>query len=101
MTPPVIPSPSLYRPRRFASAVMPSFFLALLLQILAGYVLNILPTTGRLPAGMSFDADITGLPTPNKSVPRPIPSTRVWRTPRPRRPRAARICPADRTDRAG
>jgi peptide/nickel transport system permease protein len=45
------------------SAVMPSFFLALLLQILAGYVLHILPTTGRLPPNMAFSADITGLMT--------------------------------------
>ena len=44
-----------------ASAVMPSFFLALLLQILAGYVLNILPTTGRLPPGLGFEANLTGL----------------------------------------
>ena len=36
------------------SAVTPSFFLALLLQILAGYVLHILPTTGRLPPSMVF-----------------------------------------------
>jgi len=43
------------------SAVMPSFFLALLLQILAGYVLHILPTTGRLPPNIDFAADITGL----------------------------------------
>ena len=43
------------------SAVMPAFFLAILLQIMAGYVFNILPTTGRLPAGISFQADITGL----------------------------------------
>ena len=43
------------------SAVTPSFFLALLLQILAGYVLHILPTNGRMPIGLSFDADITGL----------------------------------------
>lgn len=43
------------------SAVMPSFFLALLLQILAGYVLHILPTTGRLPPNIDFSADITGL----------------------------------------
>lgn len=35
------------------SAVTPSFFLALLLQILAGYVLHILPTTGRLPPTMA------------------------------------------------
>ncbi len=45
------------------SAVTPSFFLALVLQILAGYVLHILPTTGRLPPGMVFSADITGLVT--------------------------------------
>jgi len=36
------------------SAVTPSFFLALLLQILAGYVLHILPTTGRLPQDLPF-----------------------------------------------
>ena len=52
---------NLVRAIAIGSAVVPSFFLALLLQILAGYVLQILPTTGRLPAGMSFDADITGL----------------------------------------
>jgi len=45
------------------SAVTPSFFLALLLQILAGYVLHILPTTGRLPPSMVFSPDITGLLT--------------------------------------
>jgi peptide/nickel transport system permease protein len=45
------------------SAVTPSFFLALLLQILAGYVLHILPTTGRLPPNLSFVPDITGLVT--------------------------------------
>ncbi|WP_137152252.1 ABC transporter permease [Devosia sp. FKR38] len=44
-------------------AVTPGFFLALLLQILAGYVLHILPTTGRLPPSMDFAADITGLVT--------------------------------------
>lgn len=43
------------------SAVTPSFFAALLLQILAGYVLHILPTTGRLPPGLDFSANITGL----------------------------------------
>ncbi|MEM6430482.1 MAG: ABC transporter permease [Deinococcota bacterium] len=43
--------------------VTPSFFLALLLQLLAGYVLRILPTSGRLPAGTDFTADITGLIT--------------------------------------
>jgi peptide/nickel transport system permease protein len=52
---------NLVRALAIFSAVMPAFFLAILLQILAGYVLNILPTTGRLPAGIDFDADITGL----------------------------------------
>lgn len=45
------------------SAVTPAFFLALLLQLLAGYVLHILPTTGRLSPSMDFTADITGLMT--------------------------------------
>ena len=43
------------------SAVTPTFFLALLLQILAGYVLHVLPTTGRLSHGISFVPDLTGL----------------------------------------
>jgi peptide/nickel transport system permease protein len=43
------------------SAVTPTFFLALLLQILAGYVLHILPTTGRLSPGIEFVPSITGL----------------------------------------
>jgi peptide/nickel transport system permease protein len=43
------------------SAVTPTFFLALLLQILAGYILHILPTTGRLTHGTDFTADLTGL----------------------------------------
>lgn len=43
------------------SAVTPTFFLALLLQILAGYVLHWLPTTGRLTHGLDFVPDITGL----------------------------------------
>lgn len=43
------------------SAVTPSFFLALLLQILAGYVLHVLPTTGRLPPTLVFSPDLTGL----------------------------------------
>lgn len=43
------------------SAVTPTFLIALLLQILAGYVLHILPTTGRLLPGMGFMPDITGL----------------------------------------
>lgn len=44
-------------------AVTPTFLLALLLQVLAGYVLHALPVTGRLPAGMPFSADTTGLVT--------------------------------------
>jgi len=44
-------------------AVSPTFLVALLLQLLAGYVLSILPVTGRLPAGMAFHADLTGLLT--------------------------------------
>lgn len=43
------------------SAVMPTFFIALLLQVLAGNVLQILPTTGRLPRGMDFVASPTGM----------------------------------------
>lgn len=52
---------NLVRALAIGSAVMPAFFLALLLQILAGYVLNILPTTGRLPGGMIFEGGPTGL----------------------------------------
>lgn len=44
-------------------AVTPSFFLALLLQILAGYELHMLPTTGRLSPSLGFVPDITGLMT--------------------------------------
>jgi len=44
-------------------AVKPTFLLALLLQILTGYVLHILPTTGRLTPGMVFTPDVTGLLT--------------------------------------
>ena len=40
--------------------VTPSFFLAILLQLLAGYGLD-MPVTGRLPANLDFDASITGL----------------------------------------
>ncbi len=52
---------NLVRAIAIVAAVMPTFFIALLLQVLAGYVLQILPTTGRLPAGTAFDANITGL----------------------------------------
>jgi peptide/nickel transport system permease protein len=55
--------PTMWCAGRHLSAVTPSFFLALLLQILAGYVLHILPTTGRLPPNMAFSPDITGLMT--------------------------------------
>ncbi len=44
-------------------AVTPSFLLALLLQVLAGYVLHVLPTTGRLSPDAPIAADITGLLT--------------------------------------
>jgi peptide/nickel transport system permease protein len=44
-------------------AVTPSFLLALLLQVLAGYVLHALPTTGRVSPDSPFTADITGLLT--------------------------------------
>lgn len=52
---------NLVRALAISSAVVPAFFLAILLQLLAGYVLGIFPTTGRLPPGMAFQADITGL----------------------------------------
>jgi peptide/nickel transport system permease protein len=42
-------------------AVMPSFLLALLLQVLAGYVLHVLPTTGRLTPDSPVTANFTGL----------------------------------------
>ncbi len=45
------------------SAVTPTFFLALLLQLLAGYILHVLPTTGRITHGTSFVPDLTGLYT--------------------------------------
>ena len=51
---------------RFAAilgAVTPSFLLALLLQVLAGYVLHVLPTTGRITPDTGMVADITGLMT--------------------------------------
>jgi peptide/nickel transport system permease protein len=44
-------------------AATPSFLLALLLQVLAGYVLHALPTTGRVSPDSPFTADITGLLT--------------------------------------
>lgn len=44
-------------------AVTPGFFLALLLQILAGYEMHMLPTTGRLSPSLTFVPDITGLMT--------------------------------------
>ena len=42
-------------------AVAPSFLLALMLQALAGYVLQILPTTGRLTPDSTVVANLTGL----------------------------------------
>ena len=44
-------------------AVTPSFLLALLLQVLAGYELHALPTTGRLSPDFPFHPNITGLVT--------------------------------------
>lgn len=41
--------------------VTPSFFIALLLQLLAGYVLQILPVSGRLSPNLEFEANRTGL----------------------------------------
>ena len=52
---------TLVRAIAIVSAVMPTFFIALLLQVLAGYVLQVLPTTGRFPREIDFDATITGL----------------------------------------
>ena len=52
---------TLVRAIAIVGAVMPSFFVALLLQVLAGYVLQILPTTGRLPRDIEFEATVTGL----------------------------------------
>jgi peptide/nickel transport system permease protein len=52
---------TLVRAIAIVSAVMPSFFIALLLQVLAGYVLQVLPTTGRFPREIDFDATVTGL----------------------------------------
>ena len=43
--------------------VVPSFFIALLLQLLAGYYLKLLPVTGRLDPNLSFAANITGIVT--------------------------------------
>jgi peptide/nickel transport system permease protein len=43
--------------------VTPSFLLALLLQVLAGYVLHVLPMTGRISPDAPVAADITGLLT--------------------------------------
>ncbi|MCB2127703.1 MAG: ABC transporter permease [Rhodobacteraceae bacterium] len=43
------------------AAVTPSFFLAILLQVLAGYVLGVLPTTGRLSPDVVYTAGPTGL----------------------------------------
>ncbi len=41
--------------------VTPSFFIALLLQLLVGYYLHFLPVNGRLDPSVSFTPDITGL----------------------------------------
>lgn len=41
--------------------VTPSFFIALLLQLLVGYVFRVLPVTGRLDSSLDFTAQYTGL----------------------------------------
>lgn len=41
--------------------VTPSFFIALLLQLLVGYVFRVLPVTGRLDSSLDFTAQVTGL----------------------------------------
>lgn len=41
--------------------VTPSFFIALLLQLLVGYYLHALPVNGRLDPGLRFTPDITGM----------------------------------------
>lgn len=41
--------------------VTPSFFIALLLQLLVGYFLHVLPVNGRLSPNASFTPDLTGL----------------------------------------
>lgn len=43
--------------------VTPSFLLAILLQLLAGYGLGLLPVAGRLTTGVRFTADLTGFMT--------------------------------------
>jgi peptide/nickel transport system permease protein len=43
--------------------VTPSFVIAICLQILAGYVLHMLPISGRLDPNIDFRADITGFMT--------------------------------------
>lgn len=43
--------------------VTPSFFIALLLQLLVGYVFRVLPITGRLDPDTEFLATVTGLMT--------------------------------------
>jgi peptide/nickel transport system permease protein len=40
--------------------VTPSFVIAICLQILAGYVLHVLPISGRLDPNVDFQADVTG-----------------------------------------
>jgi peptide/nickel transport system permease protein len=52
---------TLVRALAIVSAVLPSFFLAILLQLLAGYVLQVLPTTGRLTPGLPWEGGPTGL----------------------------------------
>lgn len=43
--------------------VTPSFFIALLLQLLVGYVFRVLPVSGRMSPDLEFTAGVTGLLT--------------------------------------
>ncbi len=43
--------------------VTPGFLLAILLQLLAGYVLHVLPVSGRMSPSVRFDANMTGFMT--------------------------------------
>ncbi len=43
--------------------VTPSFFIALLLQLLVGYVFRVLPITGRLDPSINFTPELTGFLT--------------------------------------
>jgi len=52
---------NLVRMISYAGVVTPSFVFAILFLLLFGYVLNILPTIGRLSPGVSYPPTLTGL----------------------------------------